>query len=171
VAESFLFFLTKIFYFGYMLALPMFFHPILHVLVFFLLAHAVLGFSMATIFQLAHLVEGNAFPRPDQNTGEIDNEWAIHEAETTANFAPRSRAAAWICGGLYFQIEHHLFPRICHVHCPALSKIVERTCREFEIAYVSYPTLRKALAAHYRFMRALGRKDAGGLIGAGQAVG
>ncbi len=171
VAESFLFFLTKIFYFGYMLVLPMFFLPALHVLAFFLLVHVVLGFTMATVFQLAHIVEDNAFPHPDQDTGEIDNEWAIHQVETTANFAPKSRLAAWYCGGLNFQIEHHLFPKICHIHYPAISEIVERTCREFRVAYISYPTLRQAVAAHYRFLRKLGRKTGGGMIGASQAVG
>ena len=171
VAETFLFFLAKIFYFGYMLVLPMFFHPILHALIFFLLLHAVLGFTIATVFQLAHIVEDNAFPRPDQDTGEIDNEWAIHQVETTANFSPKSRLAAWHFGGLNFQIEHHLFPRICHIHYPAISKIVERTCQEFRVTYVSYPTLREAVVAHYCFLRKLGRKDAGGMVGAPQAIG
>ncbi|MCK6622666.1 MAG: acyl-CoA desaturase [Calditrichaceae bacterium] len=171
VGESFLFFLTKIFYFGYMLVLPMFFHPVLHVLAFFLIVHLVLGFTMATIFQLAHVLEDNAFPRPDPDTGEIDNEWAIHQVETTANFAPESRLAAWYCGGLNFQIEHHLFPRICHVHYPALSKIVQRACQEFRITYVSYPTLPRAVAAHYRFLKELGREDAVGMAGAAGVAG
>ncbi len=165
-AESVLFFLTKIFYFFYMLVLPMFFHPVLHVIAFFLLVHVVLGFTMATVFQLAHVVEDNTFPRPDPHSGEIDNEWAIHQVETTANFAPKSKLAAWYCGGLNFQIEHHLFPRICHIHYPAISQIVERTCREFGITYVSHPTLRKAVAAHYRFLIKLGNKDAADNLGA-----
>jgi linoleoyl-CoA desaturase len=156
VGESLLFFLTKIFYFGYMLVLPMFFHPILHVLGFFLIVHVVLGLTMATIFQLAHVVEDNAFPNPDPVTGEMTNEWAIHEVETTANFSPNSKFAAWYCGGLNFQIEHHLFPRICHIHYPAISKIVEETCREFQIKYVSYPTFREAIKAHTRFLKLLG---------------
>jgi linoleoyl-CoA desaturase len=155
--ESFLFFLTKIFYFGYMLVLPMFFHPVLNVIAFFLVVHVVLGCTMATIFQLAHVVEDNAFPAPDPNSGEIDNEWAIHQVETTANFSAQSKLAAWYCGGLNFQIEHHLFPRVCHIHYPAISKIVEQTCREFGIKYVSHPTLRGALAAHFRFLRNLGQ--------------
>ncbi len=158
--ESFLFFLTKIFYFGYMLVLPMFFHPVLHVIAFFLVVHVVLGCTMATIFQLAHVVEDNTFPAPDPNSGEIDNEWAIHQVETTANFASKSKIAAWYCGGLNFQIEHHLFPRICHIHYPTINKIVEQTCREFGIKYVSHPTLREAVVAHFRFLRDLGQNDA-----------
>lgn len=170
-AESLLFFLTKIFYFGYMLVLPMFFLPVLHVLAFFLIVHMVLGFTMAIVFQLAHVAEDNAFPRPHPDTGEIENEWAIHQVETTANFAAKSRLAAWYCGGLNFQIEHHLFPRICHIHYPAISKIVERTCHEFGVTYISHPTFRDAVAAHLRFLKKLGRKDASGMIGAPRAVG
>jgi linoleoyl-CoA desaturase len=158
-AESFLFFLTKIFYFFYMLVLPMFFYPFWHVTGLFLVVHVVLGFTMAIVFQLAHVTGDNTFPRPNPATGEIDNEWAIHEVETTADFAPKSQLAAWYCGGLNFQIEHHLFPRVCHIHYPAISKIVEQTCREFGISYVSYPTLRAAVVAHVRFLKKLGQKE------------
>jgi len=157
--ETLTFFSTKLFYFTYMLVIPMFFHPVLNVLVFFLVSHFVLGLTMAVVFQLAHLVDGNDFPLPDPQTGEIENEWAIHEVETTANFSPRSRLAAWYCGGLNFQIEHHLFPKVCHVHYPAISKIVENTCKEFQVQYVSYPTFRSALKAHYEHLKLLGQPD------------
>lgn len=159
VSEATLFFLTKIFYFGYMLVLPMFFHPIWKVVTFFLFVHFVLGFTLAIIFQLAHTVEDNAFPEPDPETGYMENEWAVHEVETTANFAPRSKVAAWYLGGLNYQIEHHLFPRICHIHYPAISKIVQKVCNEFGIAYVSYPSIGAAIAAHYRFLKRLGEKE------------
>ena len=151
-----LFFLTKMFYIGYALVLPLFFHPFLKVLIAFLAIHFILGFTLSIIFQLAHTVEGNTFPRPADDTATIENEWAIHEVETTANFAPRNRLATWYLGGLNFQIEHHLFTRICHVHYPAISEIVEKTCKEFGISYTSYPTLRSAFVAHYRFLKLMG---------------
>jgi linoleoyl-CoA desaturase len=159
-AETTLFFLTKLFYFGYTLVLPMFFHPVLYVLLTFIGIHLVLGFTLAIIFQLAHTVEGNAFPQPDGKTGNMENEWAIHEVETTANFAPDNKWAAWYLGGLNFQIEHHLFSKICHIHYPAISKIVKKTCREFSVVYVSYPTIRSAVAAHIRFLKKMGRQSA-----------
>ena len=170
-SETVLFFGAKLFYFGYMLVLPMLFHPVLHVLLFFVVTHAVLGVTMAIVFQLAHLVEGTDFPRPDQQTGQIDNEWAIHEVETTANFAPGSRVAAWYCGGLNFQIEHHLFPRVCHIHYPAISTIVKETCQDFGIQYVSYPTMRRAVREHLRFLKRLGIPDADEMINARRAAG
>lgn len=157
--DTTLFFLTKLFYFGYMLILPMFFHPVLYVLAFFIFVHFVLGFTLAVTFQLAHVIEGNTFPKPNLAPPTIENEWAIHEVETTANFAPKNKLAYWLLGGLNFQIEHHLFPRICHIHYPEVSKIVRKACEEFGIKYVSYPTIRAAIAAHYRFLRTLGRRD------------
>jgi linoleoyl-CoA desaturase len=160
VSEATLFFLTKIFYFGYMLVLPMFFHPVLHVLLAFVGIHLVLGFTLSIVFQLAHTIEGNTFPKPDEVSGNIENEWAIHQVETTVDFAPLNKLAAWYLGGLNFQIEHHLFSKICHIHYPALSKIVEKTCREFSVSYISYPTVRSAVAAHYRFLKMLGKKPA-----------
>ena len=159
-SEGTLFFLTKIFYFVYMIGIPLLFHPVLYVLIAFVVIHLVVGLTFSVTFQLAHTLEGNTFPIPDHDTGGIDNEWAIHQVETTANFAPGNSLAAWYLGGLNFQIEHHLFPEICHMHYPQISKIVKETCRDFSIAYVSYPTVRSAIAGHYRFLRTLGRNTA-----------
>ena len=159
-SEGTLFFLTKIFYFVYMIGIPLLFHPVLYVLIAFVVIHLVAGLTFSVTFQLAHTLEGNTFPVPDHGTGGIDNEWAIHQVETTANFAPGNSLAAWYLGGLNFQIEHHLFPEICHMHYPQISKIVKETCRDFSIAYVSYPTVRSAIAGHYRFLRTLGRNTA-----------
>ncbi len=155
-SEGTLFFLTKIFYFVYMIGIPLLFHPVLYVLVAFVVIHMVVGLTFSLTFQLAHTLEGTTFPTPDHDTGDIDNEWAIHQVETTADFAPENRLAAWYLGGLNFQIEHHLFPEICHMHYPQISKVVKETCRDFSIAYVSYPTVRSAIAGHYRFLRTLG---------------
>lgn len=160
VSEATLFFLTKIFYFGYMIILPLFFHPVLHVLLAFVGIHLVLGFTLSIVFQLAHTIEGNSFPKPDEETGNIENEWAIHQVETTVDFAPQNKLAAWYLGGLNFQIEHHLFSKICHIHYPAISRIVENTCREFSVSYISYPTVRSAVTAHYRFLKMLGKSPA-----------
>lgn len=157
VSDATLFFLTKFFYFGYMLVLPMFFHPLLHVLIAFIAIHLVLGATLSVVFQLAHTTEGNTFPVPDEAKGTIENEWAIHQVETTANFAPRNKLAAWYLGGLNFQIEHHLFSNVCHIHYPELSKIIAEVCREFEVSYVSYPTVRSAIVGHYRFLKRLGK--------------
>lgn len=117
-----------------------------------------ISLTLAAIFQLAHVMEPAAFPEPSGDPLHIENEWAVHQVQTTVDFAQGNRALNWYCGGLNFQIEHHLFPHISHVYYPALSAIVRRTCEEFGVAYFAYPTWRQALASHFRVVRALGRR-------------
>ena len=113
---------------------------------------------MSVVFQLAHTVEENDFPVAQIPENIIENEWAIHQVETTANFSPGSRFANWYMGGLNFQIEHHLFPKISHVHYPAISKIIKKACKEFGIPYIEYPKMRLAVVSHLSHLKALSKK-------------
>jgi linoleoyl-CoA desaturase len=137
--------------------IPMLFHPAWVVLVFYSVAALVLGIVLSVVFQLAHCVEAAEFPLPGAESGRIDNAWAVHQVETTVDFARRSRAAAWLLGGLNFQIEHHLFPRVCHVHYPAISKVVEATCREFGVRYSEHVSVWAGLTSHFRWLRQMGK--------------
>jgi linoleoyl-CoA desaturase len=116
--------------------------------------------TLSVVFQLAHCVEEAEFPMPEAETGRIKNSWAVHQVETTVNFARKSRLLSWYTGGLNYQIEHHLFPRICHVNYPAISKLVEDTCREFGIRYRDHATLWGGIASHFRWLRRLGSTTA-----------
>jgi linoleoyl-CoA desaturase len=156
--ETTLFFLAKTFYFFYMLVIPMFFNPFLYVIAGFLLVHLILGFTFSIVFQLAHTVEENDFPVEDKKTGVIENEWAVHQVETTANFSPKSRLANWYLGGLNFQIEHHLFAKISHVHYRKISRIVNNVCRDFNIKYTSYSNIFKAIITHWKWLYTMGKK-------------
>jgi linoleoyl-CoA desaturase len=158
VADVGVFVVTKLCYFGYALILPCFFHPWLHVLLAFVAVHLLLGVTLSMAFQLAHTVERTSFPTPDAHTGMMPTGWAEHEVETTADFAPHNKVATWYLGGLNFQIEHHLFPKICHIHYPAISTMVAATCHEFALPYVCYPTVRSAIVGHYRFLKTMGRR-------------
>ena len=117
----------------------------------------VAGFVLSMVFQLAHTVEHTAFPIADINTGKMEDEWAIHQIRTTANFATRNPVVSWLVGGLNFQIEHHLFPKISHVHYPAISKIIRQACQEYGLVYIEYPRVRYAVASHVAFLRQMGR--------------
>lgn len=116
------------------------------------------GFTIAIVFQLAHLVEGLQFPEPDCQ-GNMQNNWAIHEMITTSNFATKNRLVTFLVGGLNFQIEHHLFPYISHIHYPEISKIVKNTAQEFQIPYNEIPTFWGAVKSHFRILKQLGRYD------------
>lgn len=157
VWDSIVFWSGKLWSIAFFLVVPMFFHPVWLVLLFYLLVTGVLGVVMSVVFQLAHCVEEADFPLPDPTTNRMDNGWAIHQAETTVDFARRSRILSWYLGGLNFQIEHHLFPHVCHVHYPALSKIVEATCEEYGVKYTVHRTFLAGLASHYRWLRRMGQ--------------
>ena len=139
--------------------IPMMFHEWYLVLGVYAMTSFVLGVVLAVVFQLAHCVEEVQFPMPDGETGQIENEWAIHQVITTVDFARGSKLVSWYTGGLNFQIEHHLFPRIAHTHYPALSKIVEQTCQEFEVPYAAHETFSGAVASHYRWLKKMGQPN------------
>ena len=149
----------KLIFLGLAFGIPMLFHPIWVVVLFYAAAAVVLGLVLSVVFQLAHCVEQAAFPLPRHDTGRIENAWAIHQVETTVDFARRSPVAAWLLGGLNFQIEHHLFPKICHVNYPAISKLVEQTCKEFGLRYSEHASVWSGVASHFRWLRRLGMAD------------
>jgi linoleoyl-CoA desaturase len=137
--------------------LPMLLHPWWLVLVFYGAASFVEGVVLSVVFQLAHCVEAADFPLPQPETGRMERAWAEHQVQTTVDFAPRNRLLTWYVGGLNYQIEHHLFPQVCHVHYPALAPLIEQTCREFGLRYAVNPTLRAAVGSHFRWLRSMGR--------------
>jgi linoleoyl-CoA desaturase len=135
------------------------FHPFWMVTLFYGVVGVVMGISLSIVFQLAHCVEQAAFPLPREDTGRMENPWAVHEVETAVDFARRSSVATWLLGGLNFQIEHHLFPQVCHVNYPHIAVVVEQTCREFGIRYSEHPTVWAGVASHFRFLRGLSRAN------------
>ena len=116
------------------------------------------GFILSIVFQLAHTVEQTQFPHANESTGKMEDEWAIHQLKTTANFATRNKFITWWVGGLNFQVEHHLFPRISHIHYPEISKIIRKACQEFGIPYIENPTMRIAVASHVHHLKNLSHK-------------
>jgi linoleoyl-CoA desaturase len=94
---------------------------------------------------------------PHATTHKLEDEWAIHQVKTTANFATDNKLVSWLVGGLNFQIEHHLFPKISHVHYPAISKIVQEVCDEYNVKYNNYKRTRSAIVSHVMFLRQMGQ--------------
>jgi linoleoyl-CoA desaturase len=126
----------------------------------FLVFGIVAGLVISIVFQLAHTVEHTHFPMPHAVTGKLEDEWAVHQLKTTANFAPRNKIINWFVGGLNFQVEHHLFPKISHVHYPAINKIIKQACKEFNMPYIEYRKMSQAVASHVSFLKQMGRGKA-----------
>lgn len=155
--------LYKVFYYSYIIVLPILFSGIAwyFVVLGFLLMHFTAGLFLSCIFQPSHVVETSGFAAPVESEGksEMADSWAVHEVANTTDFAPNNRFLNWFIGGLNFQIEHHLFTNICHVHYREIAPIVREVSREFNLPYRVEPSFRKALAEHYRMLKALGRSD------------
>ncbi len=120
---------------------------------------SVTGITMTVVFQLAHIVENVAFPLPNE-TGKIDNSFSKHQLSTTANFATHNKLVGFLFGGLNFQIEHHLFPHICHTHLKEISPIVKQTAEEFGLPYYENSSFFGAIRSHFRTLKKLGRNSA-----------
>lgn len=152
---------TKIVYVGYIFILPLLFTSLSwwEIVTGILVMHYIAGFMLAIIFQPAHVIDGTEFPLPDDNH-ELENNWAIHQLLTTTNFGNRSRWFSWYVGGLNFQIEHHLFPNVCHVHYRKIAHIVQDTATEFGLPYKSARTFVGALRGHAKLLKQLGLKPA-----------
>ncbi|MFD1552779.1 acyl-CoA desaturase [Putridiphycobacter roseus] len=150
---------SKVFYYTTMLVIPIIILPIAWywIPLFIVLKNLIAGFLLAIVFQPAHVVPETEFVVADIDNN-VANNFAIHQMETTANFAPRSKILNWFVGGLNYQVEHHLFPHICHVHYKKISEIVKKTAEEYNVPYNSHRTFAKALVYHTKMIKSLGRK-------------
>jgi len=150
--------IRKVIYYAVFFVVPIavFDIPWHHILMGWLAMHFVAGLILGTIFQCAHVISETAYPAVDENN-TLENDVATHQMLTTANFANNNSLLSWYAGGLNFQIEHHLFPNICHVHHKDISKIVEKTAHEFGLPYNYTPTFGAALAGHAKFLHQLGK--------------
>lgn len=148
----------KVSYFVVFLVVPtlLFSIPFGQVIAGFLVMHFVAGTMLTVVFQLAHTVEGTSHPMPNEH-GAIENDWAIHQMNTTSNFSRHSKLISWYVGGLNFQVEHHLFPKICHVHYPKIAPIVQQTAEEFGVPYLEKKTFLEALNSHKTLLKRLGK--------------
>jgi linoleoyl-CoA desaturase len=150
-------FFGKIIYFGLILFVPMYIieSPWM-TFTFFLVMHLTAGFFLACVFLPAHIMPDNEYPVPN-NDGDLKNDWLVHQIVTSCNFATGSKLFSWFVGGLNYQIEHHLFPNICHVHYPEIAKILKKTVKEYNIPYRHYTTFFDAIIAHGVMLKQLGK--------------
>jgi len=156
--NHFIFWVSKILYLAFYILIPALIVGWKAWAIGFVVLHCVFGFTLAIVFQLAHVVEHTEFDVVSDDPKLIESEWAIHQVKTTANFATHNKIISWFVGGLNFQIEHHLFPRVSHIHYPAISKIVKKVCDMHDMPYHQFPTMSSAIISHFKVMRRLGKR-------------
>lgn len=151
------FVLGKAVFLAWAFAIPMLLRPVWTVLFYYTVGAAVLGVVMVLVFVIPHLSANAEFPVPEPGEARMAVPWAEHQARVTVDFARSNPILTWLLGGLNYHKEHHLFPVICHVNYPGMSKVVEETCCEFGVPYRSYKSFTAGVAAHYRWLKQMGR--------------
>jgi len=155
--DKFKFWITKFIYLITFIGISIYTNGILNTVVGYLITALTCGFVISLVFQLAHVVGVADFPQTTSETNKIEQEWAIHQVNTTVNFATKNKFVSWFIGGLNFQVEHHLFPKVSHVHYPQISKIVKETCEQFHVPYLEHPTVFSAIQAHVLYLKDMGK--------------
>jgi linoleoyl-CoA desaturase len=150
---------SKVIYLGIWILLPILILKLSwwKILIGFFLMHYTAGLILSVIFQLAHIMDEAEMPMPE-NDGSLKNTWAIHQLKTTVNFSPKNKFINWFTGGLNHQVEHHIFPNISHIHYGKIAEIVKKTAKEFNLPYNEFKTTRKALIAHFNYLKLMGVK-------------
>jgi linoleoyl-CoA desaturase len=153
--------ISKIWYFGATLVLPLMIlsAPAWQIVIAWIMLHILPGLTFALIFQVTHVYDGTTYPLPDNN-GDIDNNYALHVMDTTADFSRHNKLGSWLMGGINIHVIHHIFPTVCHVHYPALTKILKEVADEFGIVYQENPNFWVALRKHYVILKHLSKPDA-----------
>ncbi len=121
----------KLIFLTFAFVIPCLLHRFVPVLLWYLFTMGITGLVMSAVFQLAHVVEPAAYPLPDLKTGDMDDAWAIHQMQTTVDFAQKSKILTWFLGGLNYQAEHHLLANVSHLHYPRISRLVANACKRY----------------------------------------
>lgn len=161
----------KVVHISWALVVPMLFHPWYVVAGMYVAISWCSGFYLAVLFQLAHCVDVADFATEDAKLTGDDG--VRHQLNTTVDIAHRSRVArayAWfVAGGLDFQVEHHLAPRMPHTLYPLLVPVVDDLGVRASAPRRVHAGLFAALASHQRHLVAMSHRPqsvpAGGVLG------
>jgi len=150
--ELAIFYIGKLIHFTLFMLLPVHLHGPGGLLLY-LSMQLVGGNFLASVFAVSHNLPNLEY-NMDENT-----DWAEIQIKTAANWGVDSIFWWLVSGGLNYQIEHHLFPGVCHEYYPAISKIVSQVCKERKLPYNAYPTFSAIYADHLKALAILGASD------------
>jgi fatty acid desaturase (delta-4 desaturase) len=109
------------------------------------------GYYLSFFFIISHQFEGVR-----QYTVTNPSKFLYHQAASSSNVG--GSILCFFNGGLNYQIEHHLFPRICHVHYPIIAPVVRQFCESKNIPYVHFPTITENVVSCARQLYIMGSK-------------
>ena len=146
----------KAFFYCWAFILPIYLLGVAKAVLLYIVWTSVTGIVLGGLFQLGHLTDESGMTEHPGDSKPLGMSFIAVQIRNTANFKT-SALIDWYAGGLNYQIEHHLFPHISHIHYPALAPLVEEFCADNGIEYNSQPTMWKALKRHFYNLGQLGQ--------------
>jgi len=144
-------FLRALFYLRFII-LPIIFNPEWNTALCIYVAIAAGSFYLGALFIVSH--NFNDVKHHISNGNDARQSFMGTQVETSCNWG--GTLAVYLCGGLNYQIEHHLFPGICHMHYPKIAPIVRRKCKELGLTYVHYPSFLSNAQSCFSHLRKMG---------------
>ena len=156
--EYVLFGVCKVVHFAVMLVVPLAVLdlPWWQVVLGFLVVNGCTSFLFVVLLIGTHFADLAEFPEPAAD-GSVGRTWADHNLATACDWSPHNWAAHFVSGGSNAHASHHLFPRVCHTHYPAIARIIEATAAEFGVRYNAV-SLWGMVKSHFRLLYQLGRR-------------
>jgi linoleoyl-CoA desaturase len=147
----------KLLYIGYMIVIPIYFLPFGwgNVLLVFLLNHFMISIIFVGVLGVSHVSDFVAHPVADED-GKLNMSWPKLQMCTSVDYNSGSVFFNWTLGGFNAHALHHLLPNICHVHYLKILPIFREVAQKHGITYMEMNYC-KSLAAHFRFLKAMGR--------------
>jgi fatty acid desaturase (delta-4 desaturase) len=145
--------LTILFFALRWIVLPLIQLPALSTLLNVVPMFVVGGYYLAFFFVISHNFDGAVLYDNEKNH-DVNESFLRKQVATASNVG-----GSFLCfmnGGLNYQIEHHLFPRIQHTHYPLIAPVVRAYCEKKKIPYVHFPTVLENVQSCMRHLYQLG---------------
>ncbi|WP_315824269.1 fatty acid desaturase family protein [Paraflavitalea speifideaquila] len=155
--EVILLVIFKLLYIGYMIVLPVVLLPFgfTTVLLAFVLNHFMISWIFVGVLGVSHVSDYVSHPVPEADN-KLDVSWPKLQLMTSVDYHPGSQFFNWTLGGFNAHALHHLLPNISHVHYLKILPIFRELCNMHGLTYMEM-SYSQALAAHFRFLKAMGR--------------
>jgi len=111
--------------------------------------------TLAALFALSHNFEG-ADRDPTKAAREAGEPvcWFKSQVETSSTYGGYVSGA--LTGGLNFQVEHHLFPRMSSAWYPFIAPTVREVCKKHGVRYTYYPWVYQNFISTFKYMHKAG---------------
>ena len=111
--------------------------------------------TLASLFALSHNFEGS--DRDPTKAARESGEpicWFKSQVETSSTYG--GFIAGALTGGLNFQVEHHLFPRMSSAWYPYIAPTVREVCKKHGVKYAYYPWVWQNFISTVKYMHQAG---------------